>query len=185
MNRGGTSWPASARLLTRADLDARPDDGLRHELIDGQFVMSPASGNNHQKVTGSLFWTLRNVVRGTELKVLAAPYDVVLGPNVVQPDVVLAARRDYSSDDLPVPPILAVEVLSPSTTRRDRGRKRELYADAGVTHYWIVDPDAPSVTTYELVDGAYAETARVAGDDTLTIERPVSLRLTPAELLQD
>ena len=176
---------ASARLLTRADLDALPDDGLRHELIDGQFVMSPAPGIDHQTIAGSLYWMLRNVVRGTELKVLAAPCDVVLGPNVVQPDVVLAARRDYSADDLPVPPILAVEVLSPSTARRDRGRKRELYAEAGVAHYWIVDPEVPSVTTYQLVDGAYTETAHVTGDDTLTVEQPVALRLTPAELLQD
>jgi Uma2 family endonuclease len=176
---------ASSRLLTRAELDALPEDGLRHELIDGQFVMSPAPGIDHQTITGSLYWMLRNVVRGTELKVLAAPCDVVLGPNVVQPDVVLAARRDFGADDLPVPPILAVEVLSPSTARRDRGRKRELYSDAGVKHYWIVDPEAPSVTVYELIDGAYLETAHVVGDHTLTIEHLVPLRFTPADLLKD
>ena len=175
----------TAHLLTRADLDALPDDGLRHELIDGQFVMSPAPGVDHQTIAGSLYWMLRNVVRGTELKVLSAPFDVVLGPNVVQPDVVLAARGDFGADDLPVPPILAVEVLSPSTARRDRGRKRELYAEAGVKYYWIVDPEAPSVTVYELIDGAFTETAHVAGNDTLTIEHPVPLRLTPAELLKD
>ena len=175
----------TAHLLTRADLDALPDDGLRHELIDGQFVMSPAPGVDHQTIAGSLYWMLRNVVRGTELKVLSAPFDVVLGPNVVQPDVVLSVRRDFGADDLPVPPILAVEVLSPSTARRDRGRKRELYAEAGVKHYWIVDPEAPSVTVYELVDGAFTETAHVAGDHTLMIEQPVPLRLTPAELLKD
>jgi Uma2 family endonuclease len=58
---------ASSRLLTRAELDALPEDGLRHELIDGQFVMSPAPGIDHQTITGSLYWMLRNVVRGTEL----------------------------------------------------------------------------------------------------------------------
>lgn len=176
---------ATARLLTRDDLDALPDDGLRHELIDGQFVMSPAPGIDHQTISGLLYVLLLNVVRGTDLKVLGAPCDVVLGPNVVQPDVLLAPRDAFSATDLPVPPLLAVEVLSPSTARLDRGRKRELYEAAGVRHYWLVDPEGPSITTYDLVDSAYAETAHVTGDQTLIVSAPVSLRITPNELLRD
>ena len=175
----------TANLLTRADLDALPDDGLRHELIDGQFVMTPAPGTDHQTIADSFVEILRPIVRGTGLKVLSSPYDVVLGPHVVQPDVVLAPRVSFTTKDLPVPPLLAIEVLSPSTSHLDRGRKRELYAEAGVDHYWIVDPDEPAITTYKLIDGTYRQTAHASGDQPLDVEHPVALRITPAELLDD
>ena len=175
----------TARVLTRADLDALPDDGLRHELIDGQFIMTPAPGTDHQVIADSFVELLRPIVRGTDLRVLSSPYDVVLGPHVVEPDVVLAPRVDFTSKDLPVPPLLAIEILSPSTRHLDLGRKREVYAEAGVAYYWIVDPDVPSVTTYELADGTYRQTAHVSGDEILDVRQPVQLRLTPAQLLDD
>ena len=175
----------TAHLLTRADLDALPDDGLRHELIDGQFVMTPAPGTDHQTIADSFVEILRPVVRGTALKVLSSPYDVVLGPHVVEPDVVVAARADFTAKDLPAPPLLVIEILSPSTRHLDRGRKREIYAEAGVAHYWIVDPDLPSITTFELVDGTYRQTAHVSGNEILDVRQPVALRLTPAQLLDD
>lgn len=78
-------------LLTRQDLDALPDDGLRHELIDGAFVMSPAPGMRHQDVGFALARALWSATRGTDLKVAYAPVDVVLGANVVQLDLVVAA----------------------------------------------------------------------------------------------
>lgn len=175
----------TARLLTRADLDALPDDGLRHELIDGQFVMSPAPGTDHQVIADSFVEILRPLVRGTDLRVLSAPYDVALGPHVVEPDVLIARRADFTAKDLPAPPLLVIEVLSPSTRHLDRGRKRELYAEAGVAHYWIVDPDAPSITVHELHDGTYTQTAHATGDEPLTVTHPIAITLTPAELLED
>ena len=176
---------ATTRLLTRADLDALPDDGLRHELIDGQFVMTPAPGTAHQTLSLRLGSRLDDVIRGTHLKVLAAPCDVVLGPHVVQPDVVVGQRADFTISDLPAPPVLVIEILSPSTSHIDRGRKREIYAEAGVPHYWIVDPDGPAITIYELIDGAYTETAHASGAQNLTVSHPVALTLTPADLLLD
>jgi Uma2 family endonuclease len=176
---------ATAHLLTRADLDALPDDGLRHELIDGQFVMSPAPGSSHQIITLSLASILRAQLRGSHLRVLAAPFDIVLGPHVVQPDVLVAPKSDFTSKDLPAAPLLAIEVLSPSTSHLDRGRKREIYAEAGVRHYWIVDPDVPSITTHELVDGTYRQIARASGDQPLDVQQPIRLQLTPNELLYD
>ena len=175
----------TARLLTRADLDALPDDGLRHELIDGQFVMTPAPGTDHQTISDSLVEMFRPLLRGTELRMISAPYDVVLGPHLVQPDIVVAPRATFTSRDLPEPPLLVIEILSPSTTHLDRGRKREIYAEAGIPHYWIVDPDGPAIITFELTDGAYTETAHATGGQTLSIERPIAVRLTPADLLRD
>ena len=174
----------TARLLTRVDLDALPDDGLRHELIDGHFVMTPAPGSNHQTISGALYRRLWSALQGTGLKVLTAPFDVVLGSHVVEPDLVVAPEADFTSDDLPVPPLLVIEILSPSTAHLDRGRKRDIYAEAGIPYYWIVDPNAPAITIYELTDGTYAETAHASGDQTLTLERPVALRLTPTDLLR-
>ena len=175
----------TANLLTRADLDALPDDGLRHELIDGQFVMTPAPGTNHQTVSMILASQLDQAVRGSGLKVVTAPFDVVLGTHVVEPDLVVATKASFTAKDLPVPPLLAIEVLSPSTSYLDRGRKREIYAETGVDHYWIVDPEEPAITVYELVDGTYRQTADATGDQTLDIQQPVTLMLTPAELLDD
>ncbi len=176
---------ATTRLLTRADLDALPDDGLRHELIDGQFVMTPAPGTDHQTMSIGLAMLLHETVHGTDLKVLTAPFDVLLGPHVVEPDVLVARKAHFTSRDLPRAPLLAVEILSPSTTHLDRGRKRDIYAEAGIPHYWIVDPDGPAITVFELTDGTYTETAHASGAQTLTVEHPVALTLTPAALLED
>jgi Uma2 family endonuclease len=147
--------------------------------------MTPAPGPGHQIVALALAARLRDLLRGSPVRALAAPCDVVLGHNVVQPDVLVARKSDFSGKDLPAPPLLVVEILSPSTRHLDRGRKRELYAEAGVPHYWIVDPDEPAITTYELVDGDYRESAHASGDENLEVHQPVHLRITPAELLDD
>ena len=73
---------ASGNVLTRADLDALPDDGLRHELIDGALVMTPAPGLPHQTMSGALYRALWSAGIGTGLRVIYAPFDVVLGLNV-------------------------------------------------------------------------------------------------------
>lgn len=173
-------------MLTRADLDALPDDNRRHELIDGQLIMTPAPGTNHQTVADALTSLLRSEVRGTELKAVSAPFDVVLGDHVVEPDVVVARRQDLTGQDLPAAPVLVIEVLSPSTRQVGLGRKRDLYAEAGVPHYWIVDPEEPAFTIYELTDhGGYTEVAHATGDQPLTVTHPIPLTLTPADLLDD
>jgi len=84
-----------------------------------------------------------------------------------------------------VAPLLVVEILTTSTLHLDRGRKREIYAEAGVPHYWIVDPDEPSISVLELADGGYVEVGHAVGDQTIHIERPVALHFAPAELLRD
>ena len=116
---------------------------------------------------------------------LSAPFDVVLGPHVVEPDLLVARRADFTSRDLPVAPLLVVEVLSPSTARMDTGRKRDLYADAGVAHYWLLDPAASAITILTLVDGHYVETGHTSGDEAITAEQPASLTFSAAELLAD
>lgn len=169
-------------LLTRADLDALPDDGLRHELIDGAFVMTPSPGVGHQWMSAALVDVLRSAARGTGLAVLYAPLDVVLGPNVVEPDIIVAPEEDFAEKDLPVAPLLVVEIRSPSTAWIDKGRKRTLYEEHGVASYWLADPATPSLTILELVGGRYTEVAHATGDQTITLTSPVTVTLNPAAL---
>ncbi len=173
---------ATGNRLTRGDLDALPDDGLRHELIDGTFVMTPAPGVAHQRFVFALARSLHTAAQSTELDVLMAPLDVVLGPHVVQPDIVVAPRSAFTDRDLPLAPLLAVEVRSASTGWLDDGRKRALYEESGVASYWLVDPLAPSISVLELSDGQYVQVAAVQGDHTLAVTSPVHVRLNPAEL---
>jgi Uma2 family endonuclease len=171
-----------AIMLTRDDLDALPDDGLRHELIDGAFVMTPPPGFPHQNMVGALYISLVNANPDTRLKVLLAPFAVALGPNVVEPDLIVAPRAEFTERDLPGAPLLAVEVRSPSTGWLDSGRKLTLYEEYGVASYWLVDPSGPSITGLELVDGRYTQTARAIGDQTIHLAAPFPITLNPAEL---
>jgi Uma2 family endonuclease len=109
-----TTLPRS-RPLTRADLEQVPDDGHRYELLDGALVVTPAPVPRHQRVVANLLVQLRTTCPHA-LEVLTAPLDVALRDDtVLQPDVLVARRSDFTETDLPVAPLLAVEVLSPST----------------------------------------------------------------------
>ena len=173
----------ASRMLTRDDLDALPDDGLRHELIDGSFVMTPAHGMAHQAAF-ALARALHAAAEGTDLKVVMAPYDVVIGANVVEPDIVVAPRAAFTERDLQTAPLLVVEVRSPSTAWLDEGRKRSLYEGAGVAHYWLADPFAPSITILELVDGRYEQTQFARNEEVLTISTPLEIDVIPGKLVK-
>lgn len=171
------------RPLTRADLDQVPDDGHRYELLDGSLVVTPAPARRHQRAVVSLIRRLTEVCPA-ELEVLVAPFDVTLADDtVLQPDVLVARRSDLTERDLPVPPLLAIEVLSPSTRLIDLNLKRARYQAAGCPSYWVVEPDEPSLTAWELHGSAYVEQAHAAGDDTFTAEAPFPVSVTPARLV--
>ncbi len=172
-------------LLTRADLDALPDDGRRHELLDGAIVVTPSPGFGHQDVLGALFVQLRQVIGGSDLVVFTGPFDVVLAEHtVVVPDILAARREQFTAKDLPGAPLLVVEVRSRSTATVDAVIKRDLYEKAGVASYWLVDPAGPSITVLELADGRYQEVARAQGDESIEVTAPVPMRLTPADWLR-
>jgi Uma2 family endonuclease len=121
------------------------------------------------------------------MEVFVAPLDVRLGHDtVLQPDVLVARRRDLAQRDLPAPPVLAVEVGSPSTWRVDRTLKRSRFEAAGCPAYWVVDPDAPSLTAWVLGDeGHYRLDAEVRGQDIYHAQRPFAVSLSPSELTRD
>lgn len=167
---------------TRADLDALPDDGRRHELIDGVLVVTPSPAAEHQQV-------LRGLVRAmlaacpTDFEFLFAPFEVILADDtVLQPDLLVTRPGDVSRRGLVVPPLLAVEVLSPSTRQIDLTLKRSRYEAAGTAGYWVIDPVQLSLRAWQLVDGAYAEVGYAVGDQPFHSTSPFPITIVPAEL---
>jgi len=123
-----------------------PDDRNRYETIAGELFVTPAPSLRHQAVLARLHLVIGAYVERHRLgHVWFAPLDVVYGPmTLVEPDLlfVAAARRDVLTEqEVTAAPDLVVEVLSPSTARTDRGRKRALYQETGVREYWIVDAE--------------------------------------------
>jgi len=172
------------RALTREDLDTMPDDGHRYELIDGTLLVSPAPMLRHQLAVTRLLRLLTDA-SPTELIALPAPFDVVLADRTVfQPDVLLARKSDLTARDLPAPPVLAVEVLSPSSRSIDRILKYARYAEAGIAHYWIIDPDEPALTAHRLrPDGSYQQVAHAIGDEPYEATEPVLVTIVPSALV--
>ncbi|MCC6770686.1 MAG: Uma2 family endonuclease [Gemmatimonadaceae bacterium] len=162
------AMPRMVEQWTRTQVLALPDDGLRHELIDGVHIVSPAPRFRHQQFLLSLTLLMSPYVKGSGVAgLLSLPGDLALGEDeVLQPDLYVWPL----SDDRPVREwhditalLLVVEVLSPSTARYDRGLKRRRYQRAGVPEYWIVDLDARVVERWrpaderpEVADGTFA-----------------------------
>jgi Uma2 family endonuclease len=171
------------RPLTVADLDTMPEDGHRYELIDGALIVTPAPTDAHQSVVIHLA-ALLLASCPPDLRVRTAPYDVTLAVGTrVQPDVLVARQTDVTTDGLVSGPLLAVEVLSPSTRRTDLGTKMSLYADAGVASYWVVDPDQRHLRAFELRDHDYELIGSAAGDESWQAQAPFPVTVVPAQLV--
>lgn len=174
-------WPPNVPL-TRDDLDRMPDDGHRYELVDGALLVTPSPRFQHQDALMGLYRRLFALCP-PELHVMVAPFDLALSDDtIVIPDLMVAQRSDFTERDLPVAPLLAVEVLSPSTQRIDLMLKWSRYQDAGVAAYWVVDPDTPSLIAWELQDGAYVQVAKVTGDETAHLTNPFEVTIAAANL---
>ena len=143
---------AARRAWTYRDLVALPEDQLRHELIDGEHVVTPSPGTVHQRILLNLVRHLLPYLDRSGLgRMLVAPFDVKLSLfTVVVPDIVYFTAdrfaRVVNEKHATAAPDLVVEILSPGTRRRDKGRKRAVYDREGVQEYWIVDPDARLIT---------------------------------------
>ncbi len=147
-----------SRFWTAEDVRALPDDGNRYECIDGVLLVTPSPRDPHQDVVAGFFLALHPYVRALRpAKLRFSPADIEIVPRtLVQPDVYVAvpkADRDrvFGWDSIGGL-LLAIEVLSPSTARVDRGRKREFYQRAGVGEYWIVDYHARLVERWRAGD---------------------------------
>ena len=148
--------------VSYADLQRMPEDGNRYELYDGELYVVPSPLPIHQIVSQRLFLALPAFATQAGGAVFYAPFDIVLSEyNVVQPDVLYfdreSARRINVREHVRFTPTIAIEVVSPSTARHDRGRKRDLFARFGVPEYWIIDADARRVEVSILENLTYGE----------------------------
>jgi Uma2 family endonuclease len=134
-----------------------PED-QRWELIDGEAWAMAGAGTRHQELVGRLYVWIRTFLEGKLCRVLLAPYDVLFPtsdedddevPSVVQPDLVVfcdpAKIREANARGAPD---LLVEILSPSTSRKDLNEKFRLYERNGVREYWVIDPWARTLIVY-------------------------------------
>ena len=158
------------------------DDGQRWELIDGQtYCMTPAPNRRHQAWLGELHRQFSNHLIDKPCKVYLAPFDVRLPDapedgddetiTVVQPDIVVVCDQ-YKLDDLGCKgaPDLVVEILSPSTSKRDITVKFELYQRQGVKEYWLLYPNEKLLHLYRLGDnGSYGTPHAFGPEDQLAV----------------
>lgn len=154
--------------LTYEDYLAIPDDGRRHEIIDGEYYVSPSPSFKHQNIVAELLTRVRTFVKERNLGwVVGSPCDVLSEHTIVQPDVlyVSKARGAIVADVLKGAPDLVIEVLSPSNRDYDEHVKYKIYEKAGVLEYWIVDPQAQSVRIFRRTNDRFAP---VPVTDTLT-----------------
>ena len=172
--------PSTPVRLTYRDLLALPDDLLRHELIDGEHIVSPAPGTQHQRIVLRLVLALGNhLKKHPRGELFVAPFDVLLSMHdMVEPDLLYVAnwrrRRQLNDKRLVGPPDLAVEVLSPSTRTRDETRKLRLYERFAVSEYWVIDPIHETVRLYRLVKGSLALVDTLSRDTAARARRLVT-----------
>jgi Uma2 family endonuclease len=140
----------AAPYYTADMVRALPDDGNRYEVVHGELLVTPAPRAWHQELVGRLSFALRAYLTAAapELHVFASPADISWSEDtLVQPDVFIVPRSEARTldwrhiKDLR----LAIEVLSPSSTRADRFTKRRLYQEQRIPRYWVVDGDARAV----------------------------------------
>ena len=156
--------------LTYEDYAAIPNDGRRHEIIDGEHFVNPAPNVKHQTVVLTLASTMRYYALTHRVgHAFISPIDVLLDEHtIVQPDIVFVSHaREHiiTRENIQGVPDLLIEILSPGTRRYDKRTKYERYELAGVPEYWIVDPEDDVVEVFRQRADKFA---RIDVGDTLT-----------------
>jgi Uma2 family endonuclease len=145
------AMPDLARRYTVAEVLEFPEDGNRYEVVQGELLVTPSPRRIHQLIIGRLLHQVGNYLNAFGLAdlVLTAPADITWGihpdeaDELVQPDIFVVHPDDEASSWLDVKRlVLAIEVVSPSSTRADRVVKRKAYQRHQVPAYWVIDPDS-------------------------------------------
>ncbi len=149
-----------ARFYTEDDYYNIPED-VRAELIDGQIYYQAAPNRAHQEILNFLNTEINVYIRskGGLCKVYPAPFAVKLSEksqNIVEPDISVICDRDKLNDKgCTGAPDWIIEVISPSNSGHDYVRKLQLYMDAGVREYWIVDPVEKAILVYNFEESPF------------------------------
>jgi Uma2 family endonuclease len=164
--------------LTYDDYVLIPEDGKRHEIIDGEHYVTPAPNTRHQSVIMNLARLVAPFVHERRLgKLFVSPVDVVFAQtSIVQPDLVFVSSARASiitRPNIQGAPDLVIEVLSKRTRRTDENVKRKLYEQFGVREYWVVDPDLEAVKVYRLTASGYAAAAELSRHPNARLATPL------------
>ena len=178
--------------LTYDDFVLFPEDGMRHELIDGEHYVTASPNMRHQQISMNLVLLVGNwLERHPVGRLFHAPFDVVFSKyDVVEPDLLYVSRE--RSNVLTAPnvqgaPDLVIEIGSPSTRRRDETIKRRLYERSDVLEYWIVDPDIEVVRVCRRSGDSFARPAELSreADDVITTNLMPGLELPLARIFRE
>lgn len=156
--------------LDYEDYAKLPDDGKQYELLEGDLLVTPAPTPLHQRVSKRLQRQLEAYFEERAMgEVFDAPLDVILtSRDVFQPDLVVARPDQISARGIEGPPLLLVEIISPTTEERDRVMKANRYAQLRVPHFWLVEPDLPQIECYRLQGNTYELVIQAQGAAALT-----------------
>ena len=160
--------------------------GVRLELVDGEVAVSPSPTPDHSKIVIQLILLLGNYNEKHRLGELFQDVDTILGRfRVRRPDLLFFFKdrtHFVGKKAMEGPPDLAIEVISPSSVDVDREDKFTEYCEAGVAHYWIVDPQAKTIDAWQLVKNRYVETGHAQGNAKIRLAPFPDLEIPLAEL---
>ena len=172
--------PAADTRLTYDDFLLFPEDGKRHELIDGVHYVAPSPRLRHQDLVGRLYvaiaaYLVEHPMAG---RVFLSPVDVVMSlHDIVVPDLIFVAGDQaaiLTEKNIQGAPALVVEVLSKSTRKRDAQIKRRLFYQAGVREYWLVDPELDTVQVFRpTAEGRLTRVEELTAEDGGTLATPL------------
>ncbi|MCA1676763.1 MAG: Uma2 family endonuclease, partial [Actinobacteria bacterium] len=167
----------SAQVFTYPDLEAVPDDENRYELSYGALIVTPAPNTRHQALIVSVAAFLHQR-KPASVRVLAEA-ELLIRPDLVKrPDVQVVDENLVGGQCVVGTPSLVVEIHSPATMALDLTEKRLVYAEAHIPAYWLIDPDAMTLTILELADGQYIERAILDRDAEIAVSRPFSMTVS-------
>jgi Uma2 family endonuclease len=191
MGTGNDMKPVTAPSVkfTYQDFLNFPDDGNRHEIIDGEHYVTPSPNTKHQAVCTSLVAIVWTYLKHHQIgSVFVAPFDVVFSDlSVVEPDLLYISRERagiLTDQHVRGAPDLVVEILSPGTRKTDEVTKRKLYERFDVREYWVVDPELDAVKVYRRDGGVFARAAELTAEagDILTTPLLPDLSISLADL---
>ena len=185
--------PDPGLKLTYDDFLLFPDDGRRHELIDGEHYVTPSPNVRHQEILGRLYLLIGTWLQGHRVgKIFVAPLDVLFSRfDVVEPDLLYVsnerAAEVLSVQHLTGAPDLVIEIASPGTRNRDETIKRRLYERSSVTEYWVVDPDIDVIRIYRRSGERFERPVELSreADDVLTTALLPGLEMPLARVFRD
>jgi Uma2 family endonuclease len=179
--------------LTYRDFVRFPDDGQRHELIDGEHHVTPCPNLRHQAILGNLYFLMREWLEDHPIgRVFFAPFDVVFSFfDVVEPDLLYLsherAGQVLTRRNLHGAPELVVEVASPGTRKRDETIKRQLYERMAVSEYWVIYPELDVVRIFRRGNSKFARPLELSreANDALTTPLLLGLEMPLARIFRD